>query len=90
MTVAFARGPRALGICDRCGFRFLINTLRSESVRGIKRTSLVCSSCYDPDHPQNFQGAVPVYDPQALRTTRPDVVEAPVPAYTPPKIGAPT
>jgi len=90
MATIFARGSRALGICDRCGFRFLLNTLRAESVRGVKRGSLVCSSCYDPDHPQNFQGARPIYDPQALRVSRPDVKEAPVPTYTIPKIGAPT
>ena len=90
MSVAFARGTRSLGICDRCGFRFPLNSLRGESVRGIKRPSLVCSSCYDPDHPQNFQGARPVYDPQALRKSRPDVKEAPVPPYTIPKIGNPT
>jgi hypothetical protein len=34
--------------------------------------TLVCSTCYDPDHPQNFQGLVPVHDPQAIRNPRPD------------------
>ena len=87
MTVAYARGPRALGICDRCGFRFLLNTLRGASIRGVKQNTLVCSSCYDPDHPQTFHGMRPVYDPQALRTTRPDVKEAAVPPYVPPFIG---
>lgn len=87
MAGAFARGARALGICDRCGFRFLLSTLRGASIRGVKQTTLVCDTCYDPDHPQNFQGVRPIYDPQALRTTRPDVDEAPVPAYVPPIIG---
>ena len=87
MAIAYARGKRALGICDKCGFRFLLNTLRATSVRGIKQNSLVCESCFDPDHPQNFQGMKPVYDPQALRVTRPDVAEAPVPPYVPPTIG---
>jgi hypothetical protein len=87
MAIAYARGARALGICDKCGFRFLLNTLRTTAIRGIKQNSLVCSSCFDPDHPQNFQGAKPVYDPQALRVTRPDVPEAPVPPYVPPFIG---
>lgn len=87
MTVSFARGQRALGICDKCGFRFLLSTLVTPSIRGIKQNSKVCSSCYDPDHPQNFQGVKPVYDPQALRNARPDVPEAPVPVYIPPLIG---
>ena len=89
MGIPYARGPRALGVCDICGFRFLLNTLRTYSVRGIKQNSLVCGSCYDPDHPQNFQGAKPIYDPEALRMTRPDIAETPVPPYVPPKIGYP-
>jgi hypothetical protein len=87
MAVAFANGKRALGICDRCGFRFLLNTLKSPSIRGIKQNTRLCDTCFDPDHPQNFQGMKPVYDPQALRNARPDVPEAPVPAYNPPTIG---
>lgn len=87
MSIAYARGARALGICDKCGFRALLNTLRAPSIRGKKTGSLVCTSCFDADHPQNFQGSRPVYDPQALRRTRPDVAEAPVPPYVPPKIG---
>lgn len=33
---------------------------------------LVCSSCYDPDHPQLQLGMYPVEDPQAVRNPRPD------------------
>jgi hypothetical protein len=87
MPDMFARGPRALGICDKCGFRFKLNTLREPKVMGKGTGSLVCHSCFDVDHPQNFQGLRPVYDPQALRRTRPDVAESPVPQYVPPKIG---
>jgi hypothetical protein len=86
VAITFARGSRALGICDKCGFRFLVNTLSSPRIRGVKQGSLVCQSCYDVDHPQNFQGARPIYDPQALRKTRPDVVEAPVTPFSPPII----
>jgi hypothetical protein len=87
MDGPFARGKRALAICDRCGLRFKLLTLRSESVKGVRQNALVCSSCFDPDHPQNFQGMRPVYDPQALRKSRPDVPEAPVPPYNPTFIG---
>lgn len=87
MALPYARGKRALGICDGCGLRFKLASLKTSTVRGVTQNSLKCSSCRDPDHPQNFQGMYPVYDPQALRVTRPDVPEAPVPAYTPPIIG---
>lgn len=87
MADNFARGARALGICDRCGMRFTLSSLRAPFVRGVKQGVLVCASCFDVDHPQNFQGQRPVHDPQALRVTRPDVPEAPVPPYTPPIIG---
>jgi len=33
---------------------------------------LACKSCWDLDHPQNFQGEYPVNDPEALRNPRPD------------------
>ena len=48
---------------------------------------MVCDSCYDPDHPQNWLGKFPIYDPQALRVVRPDIAESPVTPYTPPYIG---
>lgn len=87
MATSYARGRRALALCDICGMRFLLSTLKSPSVRGVKQASLVCDSCFDVDHPQNFQGMRPVYDPEALRATRPDVAESPVPPYVPPTIG---
>ncbi len=83
----FARGPRAWGTCDRCGQRFLLNTLRGETVAGNPRKNKVCDSCYDPDHPQNFIGKTYVYDPQALRDPRPDAPDAPAAPYTPTFLG---
>ena len=75
MSAGFAIGRRALGICDMCGLRFRLLTLKEPRVRGVRTGLRVCQSCFDPDHPQNFQGMRPVYDPQALRFTRPDVPE---------------
>lgn len=83
----FARGKRALGICDRCGQRFLLASLREESVKGIGQNNRVCDSCFDGDHPQNFQGMTPIYDPQALRFSRPDVAETAVDPYEPTYVG---
>lgn len=72
MSETFARGKKAFGFCDRCGFRSLLNRLKTETVRGVSSNNLVCPSCWDEDHPQNFQGMQAVIDPQALRAPRPD------------------
>lgn len=87
MAGAFARGKHAVAICDTCGFKGALKDLRHLYVRGVRLSTMACSSCWDKDHPQNFQGKYPVYDPQALRESRPDVPEAPVPPYNPPFIG---
>jgi hypothetical protein len=73
MSTRFASGKHAFGFCERCGFRAPLNEMKAESVRGRAKSNRVCSSCYDPDHPQNFQGMVPIDDPQALRRPAPDV-----------------
>jgi len=73
MAVArYATGKHALGICDRCGLTFKLNTLRAE-INFRKTTGMrVCAECLDPDHPQNFVGERPVVDGVALRNPRPD------------------
>jgi hypothetical protein len=72
VSSSFASGKIANGICDRCGFQYKLNTLK----RIVKNRStvniLVCSQCWEPDHPQNHLGELPVYDPQALRNPRSD------------------
>jgi hypothetical protein len=72
MSNKFALGKKAFGFCDRCGQRSLLAAMRSESVAGRPRNNKVCRECFDADHPQNWQGKYPVYDPQALRNPRPD------------------
>ena len=68
----YASGHRAISECDRCGFRFKLKTLK-ELVVKLKPTGLlVCSTCWDADHPQLLLGMYPVDDPQALRRPRPD------------------
>lgn len=68
----FASGKHAHGFCDRCGFRAKYSELRTETVAGNPVNVRVCKSCFDKDHPQNFQGKYPIDDPQALRHARPD------------------
>jgi hypothetical protein len=72
MTTTFAVGKKAFGFCDRCGFRELLSKLKPETVAGRVLSNRVCPDCWDPDHPQNWQGRYPIYDPQALRNPRPD------------------
>lgn len=68
----FAAGRIAIGICDRCGFQYLLKTLKKETVKGKLNNLKVCESCFDPDHPQLHLGEYPVDDPQALQDPRPD------------------
>lgn len=65
----YAAGKRALGICDRCGQSFLLNTLRKEWT-GFK----VCSQCYEPKHPQ-LEPKRTINEPIALMQPRPDRIE---------------
>jgi hypothetical protein len=68
----YAAEKLARGLCDRCGFEYELKTLRYLTIRTKKTNLRVCEECWEPDHPQNKQGLVPVYDPQALENPRPD------------------
>lgn len=57
------RGWKA--ICDRCGFEFYSFELKREW-QGL----MVCHSCFEPRHPQDFVRAVP--DRQGVPWTRPE------------------
>jgi hypothetical protein len=72
MGSRFASNKIAIAICDRCGFRFRLRELRELVVKTKKVNLLVCSECWEPDHPQLQLGMYPVDDPQALRNPRPD------------------
>ena len=69
----FSSGRYALGICDRCGLRFRLHDLRGETIRGRARNNMVCDSCYDPDHPQDFLDQAVTVDPMALQYARPQI-----------------
>jgi hypothetical protein len=77
---AYARGKKALGICDRCGLTYKLDQLKTETVN-LSRTNLrVCPVCWDPDHPQNWQGRIDYSDPEALRDPRPDSADGTSPS----------
>ena len=69
--MGYAVGKKANGICDRCGFTYLLSNLKYE-IEDQKRNGLrVCSECFDQDQPQLQLGRVRTSDPQSLRHPRP-------------------
>lgn len=72
MANKFASGKNAIAECDRCGQRFKLKELKKLVVKTKQINYLVCSACWDPDHPQLQLGMYPVSDPQGLRDPRPD------------------
>jgi hypothetical protein len=74
----YAKGSKALGICDKTGFRYKLSDLVYEYNNG-RRTGLrVGRDVVDPDHPQNFLGRLRIVDPRALRDPRPETDNAQV------------
>jgi hypothetical protein len=68
----FSSGKNAIAECDRCGQRFKLTALKKEVIKTKTYNLLVCSVCWDPDHPQLQLGMYPVDDPQAVRDPRRD------------------
>lgn len=68
----FASGKNSIAECDRCGQRFKLTALKKEVKKTKTYNLLVCSVCWDPDHPQLQLGMYPVDDPQAVREPRRD------------------
>ncbi len=68
----YARGKKALGICDKTGFQYPLSELVYETNNG-RRTGLrVGRDVADADHPQNFIGRLRISDPQSLKDPRPE------------------
>lgn len=72
MPNRFASGPRAIAMCDICGFQFKLKELKTQIVKTKPVNDRVCKECWSPDHPQLQLGMYPVDDPQALRNPRRD------------------
>ncbi len=72
MANRFSSGKHAIAACDRCGFRFKLKSLKELVIKTKRVNLLVCSSCWDDDHPQLRLGMYPIADPQAVRNPRPD------------------
>jgi hypothetical protein len=63
--MAWANGPKAIAICDQCGFQYLLNELIKDW-KGFK----VCEECYEPKHPQ-LEPKRGINEPIALYEPRP-------------------
>ena len=48
----YAKGSKALGLCDRCGFTYKLAELKYEVQDQVRNGLRVCSVCFDPDQPQ--------------------------------------
>ena len=72
MANTFASGRNSIATCDRCGAQFKLTELKKEVKKLKTYNLLVCTSCWDPDHPQMQLGMFPVNDPQAVREPRKD------------------
>lgn len=70
--MAYARGKKAFGFCDKTGFRYPLKDLIPEFRNGVATGMLVGRDVWDADQPQNFLGRVNTNDPQSLRNPRPD------------------
>lgn len=62
------------GLCDRCGFRYLLSELKEIYVKGVKTNILVCDSCWEPSHPQ-LETKRPMSDKQSVSNARSDAAE---------------
>jgi hypothetical protein len=69
----WAKGSRAFGFCDYCGFRYPLHELKNEYVNLVLTGIKACPSCWSEDHPQLQVGRYPIDDPQALQDPRPDI-----------------
>lgn len=75
MAVKYAKGRLAFGFCDTCGQRYDLRELKVQIVAGRATNIKNCVYCLDKDQPQYFIGRVPVNDPQALFSPRPDTAQ---------------
>ena len=73
--MAYARGKKALGQCDRCGFTYKLNELQYEIFDSKRNGLRVCYECLDEDQPQLKLGELNIVDPQNLYNPRVDTGE---------------
>lgn len=73
MPTKFASGKHSIAECDRCGQRYKLLQLKTQTLKTKPWRIKVCPTCWDPDHPQLQIGMYPVNDAWAVRDPRPDL-----------------
>lgn len=73
--MAFAKGTKALGSCDRCGLVWKLNRLRYEVIDRKTTRLRVCPDCYDGTHPLDDRDRALKSEAIALRDPRRDQAE---------------
>ncbi len=71
MSAFTPTSKRVRGVCDRCGLVYKLLSLREEVVQGVGQGNLVCPSCWDSDHPQNYVSYLNASDPQQIEKPQP-------------------
>lgn len=66
---------RIPGICDRCGLRYRLKTLKEEYILGKKTGLMVCKRCWDQSHPQLDTRGLRTDDRQSVKNSRSDSAE---------------
>ena len=79
--MAYARGKKALGQCDRCGFTCKLSELQYEIFDSKRNGLRVCYECLDEDQPQLKLGELNIVDPQNLYNPRVDSGEVESTSY---------
>tara|TARA_R100001594_G_C3955464_1_gene244066 strand:- start:18 stop:359 length:342 start_codon:yes stop_codon:yes gene_type:complete len=70
--MGYAVGKKAKGVCDRCGFTYLLSDLKYE-IEDQKRNGLrVCFECLDEDQPQLQLGKIKHTESISLFDPRPN------------------
>ena len=62
-------------MCDRCGQRYPLKELKTETERGRENNLLVCPSCWDDEHPQEPDRYPIPDDRQSIDNPRPEIDE---------------
>ena len=73
MANQFASGKHSIAECDRCGFRYKLKELKTETVKTKPYKIKVCPTCWTKDQPQLSLGLYPINDAQGVREPRPDI-----------------
>ena len=80
-VASYAAGKKALGLCDRCGFQYLLSTLQYEIQDQRLNGLRVCLKCLDKDQEQLRLGDIVISDPESLYDPRPDIGEVASTSY---------